>query len=112
MAKNLPANARPKRQGIYTWVGKILWRRAWQHTLVFLPGESGGQRNLVGYNPWDQKRGLGEKVNVFGVCGQWPFHRIFLGTLGGPLQSSTSWQKCLFIYHQDFITLVYDLTLA
>ena len=23
-----------------TWVGKIPWRRAWQPTLVFLPGES------------------------------------------------------------------------
>ena len=33
------------------WVGKIPWRRAWQLTLVFLPGESHGQRNLVGYSP-------------------------------------------------------------
>ena len=32
------------------WVGSvgILWRRAWQPTPVFLPGESHGQRNLVG----------------------------------------------------------------
>ena len=34
------------------WVGKIPWRRAWQATPVFLPGESHGQRNLVGYSPW------------------------------------------------------------
>ena len=33
-------------------VWKILRRRAWQPTLVFLPGESHGQRNLVGYSPW------------------------------------------------------------
>ena len=33
------------------WVGKILWRRAWQPTPVSLPGESQGQRGLVGYNP-------------------------------------------------------------
>ena len=26
-------------------VGKIPWRRAWQHTLVFLPGEPHGQRS-------------------------------------------------------------------
>ena len=26
------------------WFGKIPWRRAWQHTPVFLPGESHGQR--------------------------------------------------------------------
>ena len=28
---------------------KIPWRRKWQPTLVFLPGESHGQGNLVGY---------------------------------------------------------------
>ena len=27
------------------------WRRKWQPTPVFLPGESHGQRNLVGYSP-------------------------------------------------------------
>ena len=32
------------------WVGKISWRRAWQPTPVFLPGESHGQRRLVGYS--------------------------------------------------------------
>ena len=33
------------------WVGKIPWRRAWQPTPVFLPGEFHGQRGLVGYSP-------------------------------------------------------------
>ena len=28
------------------------WRRAWWPTPVLLPGESQGQRNLVGYSPW------------------------------------------------------------
>ena len=52
MGKNLPTSAgRCKRQGFYPWVGKIPWRRAWQPTLVFLPGESHGQRSLVGYGP-------------------------------------------------------------
>ena len=37
------------------WIGKIPWRRAWQTTAGFLPGESHGQRNLVGYSPWDHK---------------------------------------------------------
>ena len=40
-----------RRCGFSPWVGKISWRRAWQPTLVFLPGESHGQRSLVGYNP-------------------------------------------------------------
>ena len=38
------------------WVGKILWRRKWQTTPVFLPGKSHGQRSLMGYSPWDCKR--------------------------------------------------------
>ena len=40
-----------KRPGFDPWVGKIPWRRKWQPTLVFLPGEFQGQRNLVGYSP-------------------------------------------------------------
>jgi len=35
-----------------TWVGKMSWRRKWQPTLVFLAGNSHGQRNLAGYSPW------------------------------------------------------------
>ena len=30
-------------------VGKILWRRAWQPTPVFLPGKSHGQRSLASH---------------------------------------------------------------
>ena len=37
------------------WVRKISWRGTWQHTPVLLPGESHGQRSLVGYNPWGRK---------------------------------------------------------
>ena len=33
------------------WVGKSPWRREWQPTPVFLPGEFHGQRSLVGYSP-------------------------------------------------------------
>ena len=37
------------------WVGKLPWSRAWQPTLVFLTGESHGQRSLVGCSPWGRK---------------------------------------------------------
>ena len=37
-------------------VKKIPWRWKWQVTPVFLPGESHGQRSLVGYSPWGCKR--------------------------------------------------------
>ena len=46
---------RHKTHGFHPWVGKIPWRRAWQPTPVFLPGESHGQRSLVGYSPWGHK---------------------------------------------------------
>ena len=42
---------RHKRRGFDPWVGKILWRRTWQPTPVFLAGESHGQRSLAGYSP-------------------------------------------------------------
>ena len=32
-----------------------IWRRKWQPTPVFLPGEFHGRRSLVGYSPWGRK---------------------------------------------------------
>jgi len=32
-----------RRPGFDPWVGKIPWRRKWQFTPVFLPGESHGE---------------------------------------------------------------------
>ena len=49
MVKNPVASAGNKRRRFHPWVGKIPWRRAWQLTPVF-PGESHGQRSLVGYS--------------------------------------------------------------
>ena len=36
-------------------VRKIPWRREWQPTPVFLPGEFHGQRSLAGYSPGGHK---------------------------------------------------------
>ena len=53
--KNLP----PMREtGLDPWVRKIPWRRKWQPTPVFLPGDSHGGRSLAGHSPrgreeWD-----------------------------------------------------------
>ena len=64
MVKNLPAKKEKKKKRIYLQcrrhgfnpqVGKIPWRREWQPTPVFLPGESHGQRRLEGYSPWGCK---------------------------------------------------------
>ena len=51
MVKNPPV----MRHGFYPWVGKIPWRREWLPSPVFLPGESHGQRSLVGYSPRGQR---------------------------------------------------------
>ena len=53
VVKNPPADAGDIRE-----LGSILgihWRRAWHSTPVFLPGESQGQRSLVGHSPWGRK---------------------------------------------------------
>ena len=39
------------RPGFHPWVRKIPWRRAWQSTLVLLPREPHGQRNLAVCSP-------------------------------------------------------------
>ena len=49
-------NLQCRRPGFDPWVGKIPWRREWQPTPLFLPGEFHGQRRLVGYSPWGCKR--------------------------------------------------------
>jgi len=46
---------RSKRRGFDPWVTRIPRRKAWQPTPVFLPGESHGQRSLVGYSPKGHK---------------------------------------------------------
>ena len=43
---------RRKRCGLNPCVRKMPWRRKWQTTPIFLPGESHGQRILAGYSPW------------------------------------------------------------
>ena len=44
-----------RRCRFHPWVGKIPWRRKWQPSPVFLPGESHGQRSLGGYSPLESE---------------------------------------------------------
>ena len=56
LVKNSPAIAGDIRDaGWIPGLGRCPWRRAWQPNLVFLPGESHGQRSLVGYSPKGHK---------------------------------------------------------
>ena len=71
------------RPGFDPWVGKIPWRRKWQPTPVFLPGESHGWRNLVGYSP----RGRRESDTT-----EW-LHFHFQGSVSRAKQRSEAWHK-------------------
>ena len=70
-----------------TWVRslgrKIPWRRKWQPTAVFLPGESHGWRGLVGYSPWGHK----ESDTTEQLHFHFPLSCIGQGN-GNPLQCS------------------------
>ena len=41
--------------GLIPELGRPPWRREWQPTPIFLPGEPHGQRSLVGYSPWGRR---------------------------------------------------------
>ena len=53
VVKDLPANAGDSDS--VSGVGKIIWRRKWQSTLVLLPGKFHGQRNLAHRVAWGHK---------------------------------------------------------
>ena len=79
---------RLKRHGFSPWVRKIPWRRVWQPTPVFLPGESHGQRSLVGYSLkltkwWTRLKGL--STHAASVCCHWLALCWLPGEWQGPL---------------------------
>ena len=67
--KNPLANAGDIRDvGSIPGSGRSPWRRAWQPTQVFLPGESHGQRSLVGYSAWGAKESdMTEHLSIYTV---------------------------------------------
>ena len=52
--KNVLNVARQARETLFKTTA-IGWRRKWQPTPVFLPGESHGQRSLAGHGPWGHR---------------------------------------------------------
>ena len=63
VVKKLPSNAGSIKD-FHVWFGKISWRRKWQPTPIFLPGESHEQRSLVGYGPWGHKESVTTEVTA------------------------------------------------
>ena len=55
-------------------MGKIPWRRTWQPTPAFLPGEFHGQRSLAGYSPQSHKESdTTERLSTLhSLCGNSP----------------------------------------
>ena len=41
--------------GFDPWAWKIIWRRKWQPTAVFLPEKAHRQKSLAGYSPWGRR---------------------------------------------------------
>jgi len=72
VVKNLPANAGDNRPGFNPRIRKILWRRKWQPTPVFLPGKFHGQRSLAGYSLWGQESDTTEHTHT-----QVPFRKMY-----------------------------------
>ena len=55
---------------------RFYWRKKWQSTPVFLPGESHGQKSLVGCSPWGRKESdMTEHAHI------WPIAACLLGCL-------------------------------
>ena len=55
VVKNPPANARDIGDVVWSLDGEDPLKEEMEPTPVFLPGESHGQKSLVGYNPWSHK---------------------------------------------------------
>ena len=54
------------------------WRKAWQPTSIFLPGESHGQRSLVGYGPWGRRESAMTEVTLLAYMLSLPASKLGL----------------------------------
>ena len=85
---------RHKKHEFNPWVGKILWRRAWKLSPVFLPGKFHGQRSLMGDSPWGSP---GKHTGV-------GFHALLQGT--SLTQGSNPWFLRLLHWQAGSLLLV------
>ena len=91
-----------RRHKLNPWIGKIPWRRKWQTTPVFLPGESHRQRSLVGYSPWGcnhsdmtEHTGTSSRTKDFTYVEQVENHSIRgQGTSMCPTGTLITWAEC------------------
>ena len=62
---------RCKRRGSNPWVMKIPWRKAWQPTPIFLPGESHGQRRLQHIGSQRVGHNRSDLAHTHWLCHKW-----------------------------------------
>ena len=78
---------RHERPGFDPWTGKILWRRKWAPTPLFLPGELHGQRSLAGGSPWCGRVWAGTYLTPACICFIFRDSKDFCGGWGCPVPS-------------------------
>ena len=97
MVKNPPAMWRP---GLDPWIWKIPWRREWQPTLVFLPGES----------PWTEEPGRLMSMGSQKVRHDWVTKYTQCWLLLGQLKlntSKTKWNLMIYFHNIQRLLLVF-----
>ena len=102
---------RHKRGGFHPWVGKIPWRRAWQPTPVFLPGESPWAEELSGLRSIGSQR-VGHYWSdlafthmphlVRDVWSTWEIGRLLLGE--DLRKTRESWLHAVFILQDPWVS--------
>ena len=83
---------RHKRHRFHPWVGKIPWRRAWQPTPVFLPGES----------PWTEEPGRLQSIGLQRVGHNW---RDWAQEMWNTVKNLTLTKNALTVKEESFIYL-------
>ena len=103
-----------RRHRFNPWVGKIAWRRAWEATLVFLPGKSHGQRNLTGYSLWGRREaGMAEATEHAHLLFLLLPATLFIPAAFFPLLPITTWSFLTWttaptpIWSQQILVLPY-----
>ena len=89
--------------GLIAGSWRVPWRRAWQPTPAFLPGESHGQRSLVGYGPQGHKETDTTEATEH-------THMLCVGRERGTQRASTP-RKCGFApgkYHNFWVKANHD----
>ena len=111
VVRNAPTNA-GDRQGFDPWVGKIPWRRAWQPTPVFLPGESHRQRSLAGCSPWGcTKSDIPEHTHIAVRVSVFWGSVILFSVVTAPIYSPTdsTWGFCeCAVLHRSCLDELYE----